>query len=159
MKDKILELKEKVVKFIKDKPIIAWAIGTVAIALLVAVIVSAIFSASSSPEGNESSQADVEVKWGEGITEGIPSFSPAPDSASTLKGTKAGIAAYYTEVTSEQVSAYTALIETECGIKFSSDKYPRSAVFGDKIIAIHYNVTEKKMSVTVVKNGETEESD
>lgn len=158
MKEKLAVIKNKLTEFIKNKPILAWAIGTVIIAVIVAVIVSAIFFAGTSSNGDESGEANVQVKWGEGVTENIPEFKPAPDSVTSLNGTENSVAAYYTEVTGEQVSEYTSLVESECGVKFSSDKYPRSAIFGDKIIAIHYNVTEKKMSVTVVKTGENNET-
>lgn len=88
--------------------------------------------------------------WGEGVTEGIPEFSQ--EYVSNSGGT--GYAAFYYEnVTSEQVGEYTALLERECGISFSSDKYPRSAKYGEKSITIHYNVTEMKMSVTVTVNS------
>ena len=149
-------MKNKITEFIKTKPIIAWAVGTVAVALVVALAVSAVFFAVGSDESEVSEGGFADMKWGEGITEGIPEFSPSSDTAKSVKGNETSVSAYFSEVTGEQVNAYTLLIEEQCGIKFSSDKYPRLAIFGDRIIAIHYNVTEMKMSVTVVKNGDTD---
>ena len=149
-------MKNRITEFIKTKPIIAWAIGTVAVALVVALSVSAVFLLVDNGESEVSEGGFADIKWGEGITEGIPEFSPASDGAFSVKGNDNSASAYYTAVTGEEVNAYTALIEEKCGVKFSSDKYPRSVIYGDRIIAIHYNVTEMKMSVTVVKNGDTD---
>ncbi len=149
-------MKNKITEFIKNKPVISWAIGTVAVALVVALSVSAIFLSFGSDGEDVSKVGLSEMDWGEGITEGIPEFSPNSDTVSSVKGNETSVSAYFTEVTGEQVSEYAALIEKECGIKFSSDKYPRSAIYGDRIIAIHYNVTEMKLSLTVVKNGDTD---
>lgn len=151
-------MKEKITEFIKNKPLISWAIGTVSVALVIAVIVSSVFLAFSSSGDDDSGTVNSDIKWGEGITEKIPEFTPAPDSSFSIKQTETGVAAYYTEVKGEDVEKYTERIEKECGIKFSSDKYPRSAVYGDKIIVIHYNVTEMKMSVTVAEIGNNNNS-
>ncbi len=149
-------MKNKITEFIKTKPILAWAIGTVAVALVVACAVSGIFLAVHSSDDDENDEMNGDVNWGEGVTESIPEFEPKSDSEKSIKRTENGVVAYYSEVTGEQVDEYTALVAKECGIKFTGDKYPRSAVYGDRIIAIHYNVTEMKMSVTVVKNSEND---
>ena len=92
-----------------------------------------------------------EIKWGEGITEGIPSFS---SEYNAFRADDSYMTAYYTDVTTEQVTEYASKLETDCGIQFNSDKYPRSAIYNDRIIVIHYNVTEKKLSVTVSLQGD-----
>lgn len=93
-----------------------------------------------------------EASWGIGITESVPEFS---GSAETLDIASDGsyAAAYYNGVTTEQVNGYILQIEQECGVQFTGDKYPRSAVYGERIIAIHYNVTEMRFSVTVTQKN------
>lgn len=112
-------------------------IAAVAVMVIVLVLVFAL-------GGNGGEQND--ISWGSGLTESVPEFD---GEAVAFESGEGYAAAYYNNVTSEQVEAYTERIETECGTEFSSDKYPRSAIAGDKIIVIHYNVTEMKMSVTV----------
>lgn len=112
-----------------------------AVVLVLALIITVI----AWPSGEK------EIEWGEGITEGIPSFS---DNYSSFSSDESYMTAYYTDVTSEQINEYLSKLENDCGIKFNSDKYPRSAIYNDKIIAIHYNVTEKKFSVTVSLQGD-----
>lgn len=87
-------------------------------------------------------------RWGEGISENVPEFNAKAESI-TVDEEKGYAAAYYKNVTSEQVAEYISTIERECGVSFNSDKYPRSAIYGEKIIVIHYNVTEMNFSVTV----------
>ena len=53
-----------------------------------------------------------------------------------------------------QINEYIKLLERECKIKFDGEKYPRKAIMGDKIIVIHYNVTEMNFSVTVASTGD-----
>ncbi len=113
-----------------------------------ALLVVTVILIAAIPSDSDSEQSDLE--WGEGITEGIPEFS---QECASKSGGNGYAAFYYENVTSEQVGEYTSLIERECGISFSSDKYPRSAKYGEKSITIHYNVTEMKMSVTVTVNG------
>lgn len=116
--------------------------GVCALVALAVVIIIA------SGSGGEDGQSVAD--WGEGITEDIPEFS---SEYSSHTGGEGYAAFYYENVTGEQVQIYTAQLESELNIKFSSTKYPRSAIYGEKIIAIHYNVTEMKMSVTVTQNS------
>lgn len=131
-----LELKNKVVG---SKLALGITIG-VAVALLALIIIIIAL-----PDKTE------DVSWGEGVTEGIPSFS---NEYSSFRSDESYMTAYYTDVTTEQINEYISKLENDCGIKFNSDKYPRSAIYNDKLIAIHYNVTEKKFSVTVSLQGD-----
>ncbi len=125
----------------------------VAVAVLLAVTVAIILIlVISSNGGSQEPQGEETSKWGIGITENIPSFS---ETADHIEQSEAFVAAYYSNVTSEQVAEYIAQLDEQCGIKFENEHYPRSAVLEDKVIAIHYNVTEMRFSVTVVaKNNE-----
>ena len=126
-------MKSKCIEFIKKyRYIIIGAAAILAILLLVLLLI---------PSGDKEEIA----VWGEGITENIPEF----DGRAEIESGEGYTAAYYENVSGEQVEEYSKKLESVCGIEFSSNKYPRSAVYGDKMIVIHYNVTEMKLSVTV----------
>lgn len=92
--------------------------------------------------------------WGKGVTEGIP--LPQDIKAVAVSGDDTSAAAYFENVTSDDIGAYAALLESECGITFSGDSFPRSAIYGERIIVLHYNVTEMKFSVTVAAKANNE---
>ncbi len=95
--------------------------------------------------------ADNDVSfWGKGITEGIPAFDGELASTDTDQS-GSYFTAYYNNVSGEQISDYISAVEQKCGVSFTGDRYPRSAIYSDRIIAIHYNVTEMRFSVTVTK--------
>ncbi len=149
MKEKVLDFFNKVLAFFKKNRIAAISVAAAAAVIVVAVIVVLSF-------GGDSDNTS-ESKWGYGITESIPEFDGDCDRID--KSGSGYCVAYYSDVTGDEVSEYISELEEKCNITFNSDKYPRSAVYGDRIIAVHYNVTEKKFSVTVVsKNTENTES-
>jgi hypothetical protein len=114
-------------------------VGGIALAIIVLAIILIVALGGGDGDTGE---------WGEGITKDIPEF--ASNSESMEFGTdNTYAAAYYTDVTSEQVAEYIGKLETELGARFTSDKYPCSAVLEDRIITLHYNVTEKRFSVTI----------
>ncbi len=90
-------------------------------------------------------------------SESIPEFSKKPEAIDQAENGEY-VAYYYNDVTSEQVSEYVALLEKELKISFKSEIYPKTAVYGEKLIAIHYNVTEKKLSVTIAEKEYNENS-
>lgn len=143
MKEKLTDILNKAISFVKKNTALA-----VCVALAVVIIVTVIIIVTASGGSNRN---DADKKWGEGITESIPEFDGVCDSLE-MNG-DSYCAAYYSDVTGDEVAEYIAELEKECNISFNSDKYPRSAVYGDKIIAIHYNVTEKRFSVTVVSKA------
>ena len=157
MIEKIKNLIEKALKFNEDKikPIVNKVIdyindhkkgaALVSSACLIAVATIILICVYASGDGRRSREPD-ETGWGNGITEDIPCFSEDADS---FKLTDEYAAAYYSDVKGEQVEEYVEILAEKCGVKFESDKYPRSAVLGDRIIALHYNVTEMHFSVTV----------
>lgn len=135
---------EKIINYIKTHLLVVCGITVAVIALIVAI---ALLS------GNDSETAE-EHEWGDGITDNIPEFSGTPESFD-FGSDGSYAAAYYSGVTSEQVSEYIVKLESKLEIDFSSDKYPCSAVCGEKIIVIHYNVTEMRFSVTVTAKTNT----
>lgn len=128
-------MKEKIKEFINRRLTYVICGG----ALLTTAIVVIIFLVLGGKDGvnNET----------EGIMHGIPEFSGECCASDT--DFENYTALYYESVTSEQVAEYVSKIENECGVEFSGAKYPRCAVYGERLITIHYNVTEKKLSVTV----------
>ncbi|MBO4276769.1 MAG: hypothetical protein J5925_00040 [Clostridia bacterium] len=84
------------------------------------------------------------------LTEGIPEFPGEPYSF-----TEAGVscAAYYEDVSGEEIFEYAALLKERCGIDLTSGAFPRAAEYGERTIILHYNVTEKYFSVTITGNG------
>ncbi len=121
----------------------------VCLVFLVIVILVAVFS-------NSDETATPDFEWGDGITEGIPAFSGENEAFDADDSGKYA-AAYYTNVTGEQASAYIDTVERELGVTFSNNGYPRIAVRDGDLIAVHYNVTEMTFSITVTakSNGET----
>lgn len=153
LKNFISELKKlvsKLIQLIKAHKKESVIIAAVVLAVVTVITVVCVVSANNKAE-KENSESD--FSWGAGLTENIPCFS---ENADSFKYGEGFAAAYYSNVTGEQVASYTARLE-EYGIKFESDHYPRSAVLEDKVIAIHYNVTEMRFSVTVAaKQTETQ---
>lgn len=135
-------MKEKIYNFIKEHNALVLCGAAIVAMIVVLVLVLSL-------RGSESAQED--ISWGEGLTESIPRFEGSNEER--IESGDSFVAAYYNNVTSEQVEEYTSLIESECGITFSSDKYPRSAVDEGRVIVIHYSLTEMKLSVTVTKTA------
>ncbi len=155
IKLKLTELYKKAFELVKKYPF--WT-GLIIGAIVILIIVAVIFSlpeketepSLASENSEESSLVEEPSVWGEGITSDIPQFSGKADSLDLDSDEYAS--AYYSDVTIEQANGYAEKLQNELGITFSySDKFPRSAIYGEKIIVIHYNVTEMKLSVTVVK--------
>lgn len=143
MKDKLLQILSAAKRNIK-------VTASVASVFLVVIILVAIFSDSNANGGTPS-----EFRWGDGITEGIPAFTG--ENAVFDAGENGEYAvAYYENVTGEGASVYIAKLEKELGVHFGKNGYPRVAEYGEKLIAVHYNVTEMTFSVTVTakSNGE-----
>ncbi len=114
----------------------------VALVFLVIIVLVAVFSSA------EDAGSAQDFEWGDGLTESIPAFS-GEDEILTAGENGEYAAAYYSKVSGESVEAYIQTLEQELGIDFGEGEYPRSAVYGEKFIAIHYNVTEMTFSVTV----------
>lgn len=74
----------------------------------------------------------------------------------SVQVTETYASAYFENVSSEEVAEYISEVEEKCDVTFSSERFPRSAVLEDKIIVVHYNVTETKLSVTVAAKGDHE---
>lgn len=154
-------MKEKILSFVKNRPLASALIGGALVALVVSLIVTsvmvAVMNSGGDEQGDDSEGVSIRTaKWGQGITEGIPQFSgECQDSRSD----GAFAAFYYSNVTGEQAEGYISLVQERCSVTFSGGQvYPRTAIYGDKIIAIHYNVTEMSMSVTVTKNANNNQS-
>ena len=143
MKEKILDFWNKAVAFAKNNRVVCISCLAALVVVVTAIVVIAVV-------GREPSDSK-DGAWGYGITEDIPEFDGKCDSID--ESGKDYFVAYYSDVSGNEVSEYIAEIEQKCEIKFKGDKYPRSAVYGDRIIAVHYNVTEKKFSVTVVSKN------
>ena len=149
----IKKLIARCVEFIKNHKKQSIVAAAVLLAVTVAIILILVISSNG---GSQETQGEDTLKWGMGITENIPSFS---ENADHVEQSEAFVAAYYSNVTSEQVAEYVAKLDEQCGIKFENEHYPRSAVLEDKVIAIHYNVPEMRFSVTVVAKNTEEQSD
>ena len=142
MKEKIIDIYKKTLDFAKSNRYV-----TIGIAVAIVVLIAVIVIISVSGNGTDATNGD----WGDGLTEKIPRFD---GNCTNSVITDSFCAAYYTDVTGDAVEEYIDKIESECNVKFEGERYPRSATYGEKIIAVHYNVTEKKFSVTVVLKNE-----
>ena len=131
---------KKIVNFAKDH--FGLTLGILSVSIVAIVILTTILSGGTQASG----------RWGKGITKGIP--MPDDIKSVSVNVSDSYAAAYFEDVSSEEVSEYISLIEDKCDVVFTNDRFPRSAVSEDKIIVIHYNVTEKKLSVTVAAKGD-----
>ena len=133
-------MKEKALNFLKKYKY--YAIG--AAVLLAVLIVIVCIVAGNGKNGDD------DAKWGDGLSKGIPRFVGEGETITVGDGY---IAAYYNDVSSESIEEYVLKLESTLKIDFEGDKFPRTAIYGDKIITLHYNVTEMKFSVTVTTNN------
>ena len=140
--DKSKEFLHKIITYIRENKKIAVITVAIILAIIAAIIVIICISGNSE-------QID-EQKWGEGLTKDVPMFSEEFKSFDFNENYQA---MYFENVTTEQIKDYEAKLSELCGISFEGEIYPRSAVFGDRIIVIHYNVTEMKFSVTVTQKN------
>ena len=143
MKEKILDFWSKAVAFVKKNLVVC--ISCLAALIVVITVIAVVAALNREPSSSN------DGAWGYGITEDIPEFDGECDSIDESGDDY--FVAYYSDVSGNEVTEYIAEIEQKCEIKFKGDKYPRSAVYGDRIIAVHYNVTEKMFSVTVVSKN------
>ena len=118
------------------------------------VVAAALFAAIMiAVNGNETDEPEINV-WPEYIlTKDIPEFRGEYEN---MVFASDSVAAYYSAVTSEEIAEYVQKLYDECGIDLNGEIYPRAAVYGERIIVLHYNVTEREFSVTVAVNGEEE---
>lgn len=133
---------DKFCGYAKKNPMLVLGMVAAVVVILTVVIVIAL-GGDSKPN-----------KWGKGITSGVP--MPSGLDAASVKIEESYASAYFEDVSSEEVSDYIALVEEKCDVVFENERFPRSAICDDKIIVIHYNVTEKKLSVTVAAKGDNE---
>lgn len=139
MAEKFKKMILKIIPIIKsNRKTAIIAAAALAVLIITIVVLVCVFSGG---------EGDADISWGDGITSGVPEFSGDAYSMD-LTSVESYVAAYYSDVTTEQVEEYISVLNGQ-GIEFSSDKYPKSAVLEDKIIVIHYNVTEMRLSVTV----------
>lgn len=141
-------MKDKLAKFFSAIKRNITLTACVALVFLIVIVFVAVFS--DADEGEVSN-----FEWGDGITEGIPAFSGENETFDIAENGEYAVA-YYTNVTGEQASVYVHELEKELNTEFSKNGYPRVAIHGEKLIALHYNVTEMTFSVTVTvkSNGE-----
>lgn len=144
MTEKIKNIYNRVLSYIKThKREVIIALSVLLLFVALTVVICLLVNGNSEPQN----------KWGSGITEGVPEFSGESCSVD-ISADNSYAAAYYENVTSEQISEYISQIEETLGVEFNSEKYPRSVVCGDKIIALHYNVTDMRFSVTVAAKAD-----
>lgn len=143
MKEKILDVFNKSLAFFKKNLVLSISIAA-AVVVIAVVLIIVLASGGDTDSSHESG-------WGYGITANIPEFDGDFDHIKKV-GNESYVA-YYSNVAGESVSAYMDEIEEKCNVSFGGDKYPCSAVYGDRIIVLHYNATEKKLSVTVVSKN------
>ena len=136
---------KKAIRFFK-KNYIPVLVALSALLIGIVALVIALSGDSEEPDDTES----VAQKWENALTEGISAFS---EGHVNLDIGESYVAAYYEHVESAKVSEYVTTLENELGVSFSKEKFPYTAGYGDKIIAIHYNMTEMRLSVTVTEKS------
>lgn len=135
---------EKIINYIKKHKT---AVTAICAAIVLTAFLAVIILVSG---GDEPDEKHERASWGNNsITENIPEFQG--ELASLDTNSDSYTAAYYSNVSGEKVSEYISELEAQLNVKFNGEKYPRTAVYGDKIIVIHYNVTEMRLSVTVTE--------
>lgn len=118
--------------------------------VIMLVFTAAVIAAAISARGGRKSP-----QWEDSpLTAGIPAFSENADKIVLGDGYAA---AYYSGVGSDEINAYVDSLGKDPGVRFGSSGFPRTAVYGEVTVALHYNVTERNFSVTVVKTPEIPE--
>ena len=141
-------MKDKIIGFLSAVKRNITVTACVALVFLVIIVLVAVFSESLETASSE------DFSWGEGITEGIAAFQGENEKLDFGKNGSYATA-YYTNVTGENVNGYIEKLENELNIRFGESGYPRVAEYGEKLIAVHYNVPEMSFSVTVTAKGDT----
>ncbi|MBO4452892.1 MAG: hypothetical protein J5793_03050 [Clostridia bacterium] len=128
------------------KKIITAAVLIAAVAVTVTVIAVASANGVEPPADPEA----VNSALLEELFDGIPEF---PGEAYKTEAKDGAAVFYYSGVTGESVAQYAEKLYSEKGIDLRAESYiyPRSAVYGDRVIAISYNATEQNFSITVTK--------
>ncbi len=124
---------------------------TIAIGLFAVILACVAIGSFACEEKNPKDEVSEETSAPESkieVSQVLPEFFKSPDSVDVSDGYAAY---YYSDVTENDVSEYVSKLEKELGVKFENEIYPKTADCGDKIIAIHYGVTEKRLSVTVAE--------
>ncbi len=137
-------MKEKALDFLKKNYIVVICAVCVIISLTALIIALSV----GGGEGGKAADSQAEIRWGEGLTEGIPQF----EGEAELRAGENSVAAFYRGVSGDMISQYEQRLESELSIEFGGTDYPKAAIFGERIITLHYNATEMEFSVTVVKN-------
>ncbi len=123
---------------------------TVMVAAFLAIVAITILVCTFTLGNKGVEETENDFGWGQGLTQGIPQFS---QEAERIQQDENFVAVYYNNVKSDDVAKYIELLGEECGVKFEGRQYPKTATLDDKIIAIHYNVTEMRFSVTIAKKN------
>ncbi len=99
---------------------------------------------------SESSEAVLE--WGSGMTENIPVFSGEIISQEIKENGYCAV--YYSNATLEQVENYINQLEAQLSVDFGeNERFPKTALWNHKLITLHYDSAEMKLSVTITEKS------
>jgi len=126
---------------VRKKPLVFAGAVVVIAAVVAAIVLSAIRSGS-------------ETEWGKSpLASGLPEISAA---AAEYSDTDGAFAAYYSGVTLARAEEYARELEAATGKSFSGKSYPRVLNDENRIITLHMNISENKLSVTVIGDATQE---
>ncbi len=109
-----------------------------------------IINNATETQNTSSEISETVLEWGSGMTEGIPAFSGEIISKEIKE--KGYSAVYYSNATLEQVENYINQLETQLNVDFAeSEMFPKTVLWNQKLITLHYDSAEMKLSVTITE--------
>ncbi len=141
MNNRFSEVRRGIAVAVRKRPLV-FAGSVVVIAAAIAAIVLI------------AGQSGSKTEWGKNtLASGLPEISAA---AAEYSDTDGAFAAYYSGVTLAQAEEYACELEAATGKSFSGKSYPRVLNDENRIITLHMNISENKLSVTVIGDATQE---
>ncbi len=141
MNNRFSEVRRGIAAAVRKRPLV-FAGSVVVIAAAIAAIVLI------------AGQSGSKTEWGKNtLASGLPEISAA---AAEYSDTDGAFAAYYNGVTLAQAEEYACELEAATGKSFSGKSYPRVLNDENRIITLHMNISENKLSVTVIGDATQE---
>lgn len=152
MKEKIKTYWQKF-KTALDRYLIQFTCAAVVVIIIAFVCVACNIINNATENQNTSSEySEVVLEWGSGMTENIPAFSGEIISQEIKENGYCAV--YYSNVTSNQVEDYINQLEAQLSVDFGeNERFPKTVLWDEKLITLHYDSAEMKLSVTITEKS------
>ncbi len=141
MKNRISAALRGAIDAVKKKPFVL-----VCVLAAIAAVAAAVFAFRGGKE----------TEWNKNaLAAGLPEITAC---AAEYSASGNAFAAYYSGVSLARAEEYARELEAATGKSFSGESYPRVLDDGNRIITLHMNVSENRLSVTVIGDKTQENS-